>query len=178
MILKENLIKDSYLIYLEKKIDKRGFFARAYCKEFLEKKLSKQISQINFSFSKKKGTTRGLHYQSKPFQEIKIIYCLKGKIFDVVLDLRKNSKTYGKYFSLVLCAGERNGIIIPEGCAHGFQSLQNNTEIIYFSTSKFSPNHEKGIIYNDRNIGIKWPLKPTVISDKDLKWPSLKKNAK
>mgnify|MGYP000032260332 CR=1 FL=1 len=174
MILKKNTIKGSYTIDLDKRSDKRGFFARAYCKDILkEKKIVKEISQINFSYSKNKGTIRGLHFQAKPFQEIKIIYCLKGKIFDVVVDLRKKSKTYGKYYGVVLSEKKKNGIIIPEGCAHGFQSLTNNIEIVYFSTAKYSSNHEKGIIYNDKKINIKWPLKPTVVSEKDSSWKAI-----
>ena len=174
MILKKNIIEGSYTIELDKKSDKRGFFARAYCKDILkEKQIVKKISQVNFSYSKNKGTVRGLHFQAKPYQEIKIIYCLKGKIFDVVVDLRKKSKTYGKYYGVVLSEKKRNGIIIPKGCAHGFQSLADNTVIVYFSTEKYSSNHEKGIIYNDKIINIKWPLKPTVISKKDSSWKDI-----
>jgi dTDP-4-dehydrorhamnose 3,5-epimerase len=173
MKLIKNLINGSYLININKKIDNRGFFLRAYCSDILKKKKLKKISQINFSYSKKIGTIRGLHYQKKPFEETKIIYCLKGKIYDVVVDLRKKSKTYGKYYGVILSEKKRNGIVIPSGCAHGFQTLTNNVEIVYFSTQKYSSVHESGILYNDKIINIKWPLRPTIISKKDKSWKSL-----
>jgi dTDP-4-dehydrorhamnose 3,5-epimerase len=162
-------IKDCYLIKIDKFSDNRGFFSRAFCKKnFGKKKILSNIKQINFSFSKKKGTIRGLHFQKKPFQEMKIIYCLKGEIYDVIVDLRKKSKTYKKYLGFKISEDNRNGIIVPEGCAHGFQTLKANSEVIYFTTEYYNKSKEAGLNFLDPSIKIKWPLKVSEISEKDL----------
>jgi len=174
MNLIKTKIQDCYLIKLDKFKDDRGFFSRAFCKNiFAKKKILNNIKQINFSFSKKKGTVRGLHLQKKPFQEMKIIYCTKGEIYDVIVDLRKKSKTYKKYLGFKLSSKDRNGIIIPKGCAHGFQTLKSNSEVIYFTTEFYNKLNETGLNFLDPSIKIKWPLKVSEISKKDLYLPYL-----
>ena len=174
MELINNKIKDCYLIKLDKFNDDRGFFTRAFCKKnFDKKKILNNIKQINFSFSKKKGTIRGLHYQKKPFQEMKIIYCIKGEIYDVIVDLREKSKTYKKYLGFTISSKNRNGIIVPKGCAHGFQTLKSNSEVIYFTTEYYNKFKETGLNYSDSSIKIRWPLKVTSISKKDLHSPKI-----
>tara|TARA_A100001011_G_C14297263_1_gene839035 strand:+ start:2251 stop:2778 length:528 start_codon:yes stop_codon:yes gene_type:complete len=168
-------IKDCYLIKLNKFNDERGYFTRAFCKKiFKDNSIKNNIFQINFSHSKKKGTIRGLHFQKEPFQEMKIIYCLKGSIYDVIVDLRKNSKSYKRYLGFRISSKNRVGIIVPKGCAHGFQSLESDSEIIYFSTQFYNKLKESGVNFLDPSINIKWPLKPTNLSNKDLNLPNLK----
>ena len=158
-------IKDCYLVKLNKFEDERGFFVRAFCKNiFKKKKILNKIKQINFSFSKKKGTIRGLHLQKKPFEEMKIIFCLRGSIYDVVADLRKASKSYTKHIGVKISSQDRIGIIVPKGCAHGFQTLEKNTEIIYFTSEFYNKSKETGIKYSDPILNIKWPLKLSSIS--------------
>ena len=176
MKLVKTKIKDCYLIKLDKFNDKRGFFTRAFCKKvFNQNKVSDKIIQINFSFSKKKGTVRGLHFQKKPFQEMKIIYCINGSIYDVVVDLRNKSKTFKKYLGFNLNSKNRFGIIVPKGCAHGFQTLKSNTEVIYFTNEFYNKSKETGINFLDPVLKIKLPLKIKSISDKDSLLPNLKK---
>lgn len=169
-------IKGCYIIKLEKFFDDRGYFTRAFCKKILkQKKIQNNIFQVNFSFSEKKGTLRGLHFQKYPFEEMKIIYCIKGEIFDTAVDLRKKSKTYKKYFSTKLTDKNRNGLIIPKGCAHGFQTLKDKTEVIYFTNQYYNKSKELGINYSDPTLKIKWPLKISELSSKDYQLPNLPK---
>tara|TARA_B100000686_G_C16759582_1_gene957799 strand:+ start:545 stop:1075 length:531 start_codon:yes stop_codon:yes gene_type:complete len=169
-------IKNCYLIKLDKFNDERGFFSRAFCKKiFKKKKILNNISQINFSYSKKKGTVRGLHLQKIPFQEMKIIYCINGAIYDVIVDLRNKSKTFKKYLGFKISSKDRMGIIVPKGCAHGFQTLKSNTEIIYFTTEYYNKSKETGINFLDPSLKIKWPLRVSKISNKDFHLPYLSK---
>tara|TARA_Y100001958_G_scaffold149934_1_gene133113 strand:+ start:411 stop:941 length:531 start_codon:yes stop_codon:yes gene_type:complete len=153
--------------------DKRGFFGRLFCKKLFGKNF-KNISQINRSFTKKKFTIRGMHYQVPPFSEDKIIFCTKGKIFDVAIDLRKKSKTFGKWHSVILSSKNNKMFLIPKGFAHGFMSLEKNTEIIYFVSQFYNSKKERGVLYKDPFFSIKWPAKPSKISKKDLNWPIIK----
>ncbi len=161
-------IKDVYVIEPEPFRDHRGMFARVFCKNDI-KKIGhyKEIVNINHSVTKKKGSIRGIHFQYPPKAEIKIIKCIKGSIFDVAIDLRKNSKTFLKYHSEILSAKNMKMLYIPEGFAHGFQSLEKDVELIYFTTEFYSPENEGGVRYNDPKIGIKWPLEISDISEKD-----------
>jgi dTDP-4-dehydrorhamnose 3,5-epimerase len=150
-------------------VDNRGFFQRIYCNKELKKILkAKKIKQINHSYTKKRGTIRGLHMQVGSFSEIKIIKCIKGKIFDVSVNMIKKSKNYLRYKSIVVSDKDNRLIIIPEGHAHGFQSITNNVEIIYFVTQYYSKNHEKSFNPLDPKIKIKWPItKKIFLSKKD-----------
>ena len=174
MKLIKTKIKDCYEIKLNKFNDERGYFTRAFCKKiFKDNGIKNNIFQINFSYSKKRGTFRGLHLQKKPFEEMKIVYCIKGSIHDVVVDLRKDSKTFKRNLGFKINSNERTGIIVPKGCAHGFQTLESNTEVIYFTTQYYNKSKETGINILDKNLKIKLPLKISNISKKDLLLPNL-----
>jgi len=165
-------LKDSYIIELEKRGDDRGFFARTFCKnEFEAYGLNNNIVQINNSLSKDKGTLRGMHYQLNPKSEDKIVRCINGKLYDVIIDLRPYSDTFRKWFGTELSAENRNMLFVPKGFAHGFITLEENTEAFYLVTEFYSPEHERGVRYNDPAFGIKWPIDPVVISEKDKNHP-------
>lgn len=160
----------------EPREDARGYFARVFAKEELKKAgIDFSIVHINRSLSKDKGVIRGIHYQIKPMQEDKIVQCLKGKIFDVVLDLRKTSKTFGQWVGQILDSDNKKMMLTPKGCAHGFQTLEENSLVEYFSTQAFSPENEKGVRYNDLFFKIKWPIKKVIVSEKDANWPDYRK---
>ena len=148
--------------------DERGYFERLFCENiFAELGVKKRIVNINHSFSKNQGTVRGLHFQIAPFSETKIIICLKGSIFDVATDIRRGSPTFLKYHSEVLSADKRNMLIIPEGVAHGFQTLEDDVELIYLHTAHFAKVCERSLKYDDPKIGIKWPLDIIWLSQQD-----------
>jgi len=162
------MLKGNFLINLEKKEDDRGFFARYFCeKEFIDQGLNIKWVQINTSLSKQLGALRGLHYQKEPSAEIKLVRCLKGAIWDVVVDLRKHSDTYGKWFGAKLSDENRTMMYVPKGFAYGFVSLQPNTEILYLVSEFYTPNLERTLIWNDETVDINWPITPKIISDKD-----------
>ena len=168
-------IKDAYIINLDMIADDRGFFARLFCqKEFKEKKLINSFVQINNSFTKKRGTIRGMHYQKKPKEEVKIVRCISGKIFDVIIDLRKNSKSYLRWYGIELSSKNKKMLYVPKGCAHGFLTLSNNCEVFYLVSQEYSPKHEMGLRFDDPNFNIKWPLKILYGSNKDLNWEKFK----
>ena len=169
MKFKETKIKGVYLIHLDKIKDNRGFFARYFCsKEFSKKKLNTKWVQINNSLNKKVGTLRGLHYQKKPNEEIKLVRCIKGSIWDVVVDLRKKSKTFGRWFGTELNEINRKMMYVPKGCAHGIISLKKNSEILYLVSTYYNKNSEVTINWRDPDLSINWPIKPKLISAKDL----------
>ena len=165
-------LEGAYVIELEKREDDRGFFARAFCvNEFKAAGLDSAIVQINNSLSVHKGTLRGMHYQLAPKAEVKIVRCIRGSLYDVIVDLRKDSPTYLKSFGAELSAENRKTMYVPKGFAHGFITLEDNTEAFYLVTEFYAPDRERGIKYNDPSLNIKWPITPTVVSDKDLKHP-------
>ncbi len=164
-------IKGVYIIEPDPKIDKRGYFVRLFCKkEFINIGMNFNIVQINRSFTKKKGTIRGLHYQNLPHQEDKIIQCFKGEIYDVILDLRKNSATFGKWISEKLSEKNKKMILVPKGCANGLQTLTDNCEIEYFMSGYYSPRCGAGVRWNDPFFKLKWPIKKVFLSQKDKNW--------
>lgn len=170
MLFSKLKVKDAYLIDLEKKSDERGFFARSYCRdEFLKKGLNTDWVQINNSLSKQKGTLRGLHFQYPPYTEVKLVRCIKGVIWDVIVDIRKDSETYGEWVAAELSEDNRSMMYVPKGCAHGFISLTTDTEIIYMVSSKYAPAHEGTLKWDDQFHKIEWPIEPKVISEKDQK---------
>ena len=165
-------LKGACVIELEKRGDERGFFARFFCeREYQQHGLNHKIVQINNSFSKHRGTLRGMHYQLPPRAEDKIFRCLRGAIFDAIIDLRPDSPTFLKHFTVELTAENRAMLYIPKGFAHGFMTLTDDTETLYLVTEFYSPECERGIRYNDPMFGICWPLEPVVISDKDRNLP-------
>ena len=134
---------------------------------------SRDIAQINISKNKIKGTIRGLHYQKSPFNEAKLIRCIKGKVWDIIVDLRINSKTYAKWKYFELCADKGNSILIPEGCAHGFQTLEDDSELFYIHSKCWAPKSEIGIRWNDPTLMIDWPIPATALSERDQNLPYL-----
>ena len=165
----ETELKGAYIIELKKFEDERGFFTRVWDKKIMQDQgLKSDLVQMSFSFSKKKGTLRGMHFQKEPFQEVKIVKCIQGKIFDVIIDLRVESKTYKKWIGVELSADKQKMIYVPEGFAHGFQTLEENTHVLYQMSNWFSPEHEKGIRWDDKDFNIKWPITDLIISKKDL----------
>jgi len=165
---KETGLSKNYLINLDLNKDERGFFARYFCKkEFSKKGLNTCWVQINNSFSKKVGTLRGLHFQREPYTEIKLVRCLKGSIWDVVVDLRKKSKTFGKWFGATLSDKNRTMMYIPKGFAHGYISLEPDSEILYLVSNFYNQKLEVSLNWNDPEVAINWPIKPIYISNKD-----------
>lgn len=175
MIFKETNIKGNFLVDLEPRADERGFFARYFCeREFSEQSLNAQWVQINNSMSREVGTLRGLHFQRSPHAEVKLIRCLRGAIWDVVVDLREASETFGRWFGATLSDQNRTMMYVPKGFAHGFISLEPDTEILYLVSEFYAPESEGTLIWNDPDVGIKWPILPQIISEKDLNGAPLK----
>jgi dTDP-4-dehydrorhamnose 3,5-epimerase len=172
VIFSETNLPGSFVIELEHVRDERGFFARTWCeKEFRDHGLNPSLRQASISFNLKRGTLRGMHYQVGDFEEAKLIRCLSGAIFDVIIDLRRNSSTFAKHFSVVLSAKDPRMLYIPEGCAHGFQTLDDNTEISYQISQFYSPDHSRGVRWNDPAFAINWPLADPILSIRDQNFP-------
>ena len=173
MIFRETSLKDAFIIEPERIEDERGFFARAWCKkEFEAHGLNPSLVQINLSFSKKRSTLRGMHYQGVPHQEAKLFRCIRGAIYDVIIDLRPASPTYLKWIGVELTPDNRKMLYVPEGFAHGYQTLVDNTEVLYPVSQFYSPESERGVRWNDPTFGIEWPDRDNVvISQKDKSWP-------
>jgi dTDP-4-dehydrorhamnose 3,5-epimerase len=160
-----------YVILPKKLQDERGHFARTFCKnEFKEIGFAKEFVQFNHSFNKTKGTIRGMHFQIPPFGETKLIRCIQGAVFDVAVDLRRGSSTFLQYFGTILSAENMQSIIIPEGFAHGFQTLEDSTALIYHHTQFYNPNADSGIRFDDQAINIQWQLSAENVSAKDFSY--------
>jgi dTDP-4-dehydrorhamnose 3,5-epimerase len=164
----------AYTIDLEKRGDDRGFFARMFCeREFGEAGLETHFVQVNNSLTGKKGTLRGLHYQLPPAAEVKVVRCVRGALWDVIVDIRAGSPTFGKWFGAELTAENRSMMYVPRGFAHAFVTLTDDAEAIYLVSAFYSPENERGVRWNDPAVGIDWPVEPVEISEKDGKWPDL-----
>jgi dTDP-4-dehydrorhamnose 3,5-epimerase len=171
MIFTETKLDGAFLIDIEERTDERGFFARSWCqKEFEQYGLVPLVVQANISFNHKKGTVRGMHYQASPYEETKLVRCTRGAIYDVIVDLRKGSPTYCQWLSAELTADNRRMLFVPEGYAHGFQTLTDATEVCYQVSQFYTPGAERGARFNDPAFSIRWPLDVTVISEKDANW--------
>ena len=156
----------------EKQEDERGFFARVYCeREFSERGLETRFAQCSVSFNRARGTVRGLHYQAAPDQEVKVVRCTSGALFDVVVDLRRGSGTYGKWAGIDLSASNRRMVYIPAGCAHGFQTLQDDCEVFYQISVEYRPELSRGVRYDADDLSIRWPLPVSVVSARDRALP-------
>jgi dTDP-4-dehydrorhamnose 3,5-epimerase len=172
MIFIETLLAGAYLIDLEKRGDERGFFARAFCqKEFADHGLATQFAQANNSLSVEKGTLRGMHYQLAPKAETKVVRCIRGALYDMILDVRQGSPSFGQSFGAELTAENRRMMYVPKGFAHGILSLVDNTEVFYFVDELYAPQYERGIRWDDPKFAIRWPAQPKVISEKDRNYP-------
>lgn len=168
----ETKLPGAYIIDLDKIGDDRGFFARAFClKEFREHGLIDTIVQVNNSNASKKGTLRGLHYQLDPAAETKLVRCIRGSLYDVIVDLRSGSPTFGEHCGVELSAENRRMFYVPKGFAHGFITLEDDTEALYFVDEFYAPDLERGIRWDDQRFSIDWPMEPQVISEKDRNNP-------
>ena len=170
MIFQETPIKKRKLIEHHANKDKRGSLSRLFCQKTMSRLMDgKIIKQINKSFTKKKGTVRGLHFQHSPFTETKIVSCIKGKVWDVAIDLRRESKTFLNYHAEILTEDNNKSFFIPDGFAHGFQTLTPDCEMLYFHTAEYNKKLENGINADDPIIGVKWPTVITERSERDIK---------
>jgi dTDP-4-dehydrorhamnose 3,5-epimerase len=173
MIFNETEIPGAYTVEMEKREDSRGFFARSWCRrEFGEHGLIGRIAQINVSFNSRKHTLRGFHYQVAPYQEDKLLRCTRGAVHDVLLDLRPESPTFSRHLEVDLSAANYRMLLVPKGCANAFLTLTDETEITYLVSEFYAPASERGVRWNDRAFGIRWPAEPAVISEKDSSWPN------
>jgi len=169
----ETILSGVYLIDLDEHADDRGFFSRVWCRrEFEQHGLDGNFVQCNGSFSHKAGTLRGLHYQAEPFGEAKLIRCISGRVFDVVVDLRSRSNTCGRWFGAELTQSNRTMMYVPAGCAHGYMTLVDASEVLYPVTAFYAPEAERGVRWDDPAFAIEWPRHlPLTISAKDQNWP-------
>lgn len=159
---------------IEKREDERGFFARTFCaREFADHGLETTWVQMNSSLTRRTGSVRGMHFQRPPKAEVKFIRCIKGAVFDVIVDLREGSLTYGRWHGTELTGDNRAMLYVPKGCAHGFQTLADDTELLYLHSEFYSPEHEGGLRFDDPDVGIGWPLPIAEISTKDRQHPLL-----
>lgn len=172
MIFTETRLQGAYIIDLKRLEDERGFFARSWCRrEFEEHGLNPNLVQCNVSYNHKKGTVRGMHLQIPPFAEAKLVRCTQGAIYDVIIDLRPESPTYLQWIGVELTARNRSALFVPEGFAHGFQTLEDDTEVFYQMSEFYSPECSRGYRWNDPTFNIQWPLPVSVISTKDVSLP-------
>ncbi len=172
MIFMKTRLKDAFVVEPDKLADERGFFARSWCqREFEALGVNKKPVQSNISFNKKRGTLRGLHYQDDPFGEVKLVRCTMGGIYDVIVDLRPASETYLQWISVELTEKNRRLLFVPEGFAHGFMTLRDNTEVFYQMSQYYMPEYARGIRWDDPLFGIRWPMNISIISDKDGRYP-------
>ena len=175
MVFTQTKIQGVFILDPEQVQDERGFFARAWCEaEFAEHGITALPVQSNISFNKRKGTLRGLHYQRAPHEETKIVRCTMGALFDVAVDLRPHSPTFKQWIGETLTADNRRIMVIPPGCAHGFLSLEDNTEIFYQMSAYYAPKHAVGVRWNDPAFGIRWPGDVTVMIERDRNYPDFK----
>jgi dTDP-4-dehydrorhamnose 3,5-epimerase len=162
------------VIEIETHEDDRGFFARAFCqREFEEHGLGPTVAQANLAFNHKRGTLRGMHYQLPPAAEAKLIRCIRGAVYDVIVDLRLDSPTYLHHFGVELSADNRRALYVPELFAHGYQTLADDTEVLYQVSEFYTPGQERGLRHDDPLLAIDWPLPVSVISPKDAAWPHM-----
>ncbi len=172
MIFSETKLPGVFIVDIQKLEDERGFFARTWCKRtFAERGLSFDLAQCSVSFNRKRGTLRGMHYQTEPCAEAKLVSCTAGAIYDVVLDLRPDSPTFTEWIAVELSAGNCRMVYVPENCAHGFQTLEDNTTIAYQISEFYAPEYSKGVRWNDPAFKIEWPEANRIISSRDAAYP-------
>lgn len=172
MIFKETKLKGAFLIEPVRLEDERGYFARTWCrKEFEAQGLNTNLVQCSISFNKKKGTLRGMHYQAASHEEVKLVRCTSGAIYDVIIDMRPESQTYRQWVAAELTVENQKMFYIPEGFAHGLITLQDNTEVFYQISEFYYPDLSRGVRWNDPAFSIQWPMAPTVMADRDRNYP-------
>jgi len=174
MIFKPSPLSGAYTIDLEPRGDTRGFFARVFCEEeFSTASLQSRFIQVNDSLSAKSGTLRGMHYQLPPAAEVKVVRCIRGALFDVIVDLRPDSPSFKQWYGSELSADNRRMMYVPRGFAHGFITLAEDTEAMYLVSESYSQENERGVRYSEPELGILWPAQPVEVSGKDATWPAL-----
>ena len=172
MIFKETPLAGAFVLEPERFEDDRGFFARTYDRDLFEAHgLDPEVVQCSVSYNHRRGTLRGLHFQAAPHEEIKLVRCTRGRIWDVIVDVRPGSLTRGKHFALILSAEEGNALYVPKGMAHGFITLEDRTEVFYQISERYSPEHSRGYRWDDPTFAISWPEPITIMSDKDRNLP-------
>jgi len=172
MIFKETKLAGVVEVDLDPRSDERGFFARSWCEgEFGAHGLNSRLAQCNVSFNTKKGTLRGMHYQDDPYPEAKLVRCTQGAIYDVAVDLRPQSATFKQWFGVVLSAENRHMLYIPEGCAHGFLTLTDASEVFYQMSEFYHPETARGVRFDDPAFRVSWPEKIEIISERDRTYP-------
>lgn len=172
MIFRQLEIPGAFVVELERHEDERGFFARSFCEsEFADHGLELRMVQSNISFNRYRGTLRGLHYQAAPFEEDKLVRCTRGAAWDVVVDLRTESPTVTRWAAETLTADNRRGLFVPKGCAHGFLTLEDSTEVFYQMSEYYHPDAARGVAWDDPAFGIVWPEEPEIISERDASYP-------
>jgi dTDP-4-dehydrorhamnose 3,5-epimerase len=173
VLFTETELDGAYIVDLEPREDDRGFFARAWCaNEFAEHGLSTELVQSNLAFNRRQGTLRGMHFQREPHAEVKLVRCTRGAVYDAIIDLRSGSQTYMRWIGIELTDENRRALYVPEGFAHGYQTLVDDTEIFYQVSEFYSPDFEDGVRWNDPAFGIRWPDPATpLLSSKDAAWP-------
>ena len=168
----ETELKGAYVIELDRREDERGLFSRTFCKNvFEEHGLRSEVAQCNLSYNARRGTLRGMHYQAEPFAEAKLVQCVRGSFYDVIIDLRGDSETYSQWIGVELSAAKGCMLYVPEGFAHGFQTLEDHTAVYYHMFQFFAPHFARGVRWNDPAFGIKWPLENPIMSEKDRQLP-------
>ena len=172
MNFRETEISGAWVIGLDRREDERGYFARIWCHDELQVRgLDPALSQVNTALSLRSGTLRGMHFQAAPHAEVKIARCIRGAAFDVVLDLRPASSTFRRWFGLTLTPESGEMLYVPEGCAHGYLTLADNTELLYFTSKPYAAHAAKGVRHDDPAFGVRWPDAIRVLSDADRSWP-------
>ncbi len=175
MKFEETPLRGAFVIDIEPIADERGFFARSFCTQELEARgLCSEVAQCSISYNRRRGTLRGLHLQQPPHGEVKLVRCTSGSIYDVIVDLRPDSPTFTRHFSIELSARNHRALYVPEGCAHGFQSLEDDTEVFYQISRGFAAHAATGFRWNDPAFAIEWPLAVSVISDRDRSFPDFR----
>ncbi len=172
MIFNTTHLPSAFIIEPEKLADERGFFARTWCqREFAAHGLNPRLAQCSVSFNAKRGTLRGMHYQAAPFEEAKLVRCTSGAIYDAIIDLRPASPTFKRHLSVVLSAENRTMLYVPEGFAHGFQTLVDGAEVFYQMSEFYAPDHARGVRWDDPAFGIDWPPAERIMADRDRLYP-------
>ena len=168
----ETILPGAYIIEIDRLVDERGFFARTWCtKEFSDHGLPSGIKQTSTSYNKEKGTLRGMHYSRPPCKEGKVVRCTSGSMLDVIIDIRPESPSFLKHIKVLLSSDLRNAIYVPPGFAHGYQTLEEDTEILYMMTEEYKPGYADGFRWNDPAFGIEWPEQEKIILDRDDSYP-------
>ena len=174
MLFTSTPIEGAFVIDIEQRKDERGYFARAWSlDELRDHQIDASFVQANLGHTNKTGTVRGLHYQLPPHGESKLIRCTQGSVFDVIVDLRPSSRSYGTWFGVELTSINKRSVWVPSGCAHGYQALSDDAEVYYLTTAAYAPDAERGVRFDDPSIRIIWPVEVSDVSNKDRHWPDV-----